>query len=182
MRPIPLFFLFLLLTACGYRSGNGESLLQQSTINVPYVEGDLRGELTTALIQELTATGKFDYCQSGGELTLQVRLVEVGENNIGFRYYRNRQNRRTHSLIPTETRLNAVAEVTVLDSESQVVVPAVLITASVDFDHDYYSSRNAVNIYSLGQVSDYDAAYEAAFRPLNQLLARKIADYLKNYW
>lgn len=178
-----LIVLILLCGSCGYRVGESGPLVAYRSISVPYVEGDLRGELTAALIRELTATGGFDYCAEGGSLELQVRLLEVREDNVGFRYYRNQQGRRTHSVIPTETRLNAVVEVTVIETLSnKTLVGPISITASVDFDHDYYSSRNAVNIYSLGQVTDYDAAYETAFRPLNLAIARKVASYLKDCW
>ena len=55
-----------------------------------------------------------------------------------------------------------------------------IIKASMDFDHDYYSSRHGVNIFSLGQLTDYDTAEDTVRKPLNDRLAEKIADYVIN--
>jgi len=66
-------------------------------------------------------------------------------------------------------------------SGSIVLGPAQL-DASVDFDHDYYYSPDGINEFSLGQLTDYDVAYDTVQRPLNQALARKVVDYLTHSW
>lgn len=91
--------------------------------------------------------------------------------------------RLSHSVIPTETRVEAIAEVTLIESNSGcVLLGPVQIRAFMDFDHDYYYSWNGVNESSLGQLTDYDAAVDGSFKPLYAILAHKIADYIYDAW
>lgn len=183
---IILRFLFLLslLTSCSYQFG--QSCLQDkySTMTIPYCGGDKDGRLTAALIRHLSQSGTLEYCNSNGQLTLVVKLLKVRDKNIGFRYDRNRKkDELLDTIIPTEMRRTVFAEVVVIESYSKrVLIGPARISASVDFDHDYYSSRNGINIFSLGQLGDIDAAYDACLAPLYQNLAEKIIDYVNNSW
>lgn len=185
---LSLLFLSLsagLLSGCsGYQFGQGGTLADHySTISVPYIEGDLDGSMTASLINELARSGCFQFRQCDGDLILKVKITDLRDENIGFRYDRKKKGELTHSIIPTETRLTAYSEVIVENSRTGcVVLGPVRVRACVDFDHDYYSNRDGVNIFSLGQLNDVDAAYDAAQTPLNQALARKIVDYLCNSW
>ncbi len=58
------------------------------------------------------------------------------------------------------------------------VIPTVILSASIDFDHEYNATRHDSNIFSLGQLSDSDAAFATATSPLNRLFARKIVEYI----
>src|SRR5690606_34666957 len=146
-------------------------------------EGDLDGSMTASLINELARSVCFQLRQCDGDLILKVKITDWRDENIGFRYDRKKKGELTHSVIPTETRLTAYSEVIVENSRTGcVVLGPVRVRACVDFDHDYYSNRDGVNIFSLGQLNDVDAAYDAAQTPLNQALARKIVDYLCNSW
>lgn len=183
MRLASYLLICLLLTGCGYHFGQGGLASRYSTISVPYVEGDRDGSLTAAIVRQLTESGDYVYKSSNGALCLDVKVVQVSDQNIGFRYDRNKKGKITESVIPTETRITAVAEVTVYESAGcSPVLGPVLIAASVDFDHDYYNSRNAINVFSLGQLSDYDEAYDAVKRPLDEALAKKIVDYVNDSW
>jgi hypothetical protein len=174
-----------LLSGCsGYQFGRGGTLVNQySTISVPYVEGDLDGSMTASIINELARSGCFRFRQCDGDLTLKVKITDLRDENIGFRYDRKKKGELTHSIIPTETRLTAYSEVVVENSRTGcAVLGPVRVRASVDFDHDYYSNRDGVNIFSLGQLNDVDAACDAAQLSLNEALAGKIVDYLCNSW
>ncbi len=173
-----------LLCGCGYRLGGGGALSEgYTTISIPYAGGDLDGNLTAAIIKEITATGCFEYRRDGGALSLQVKILDIYDENIDFRYDRHKDGRIKQTIIPTETRITAVAEVAVVEMGSGCTLlgPA-KIAASVDFDHDFYKSRNGINVFSLGQLTDYDEAQDAAERPLNIALARKIADFVCDSW
>lgn len=177
------FLLFLLLTSCGYRFGTGPLPKQYTTISVPFAEGDFDGNFTAEIIQELASCGAFKYQNTGGDLILKVVILDFDDENIGFRYHRSKKGKLTHSIVPAETRLCALTEVTVIDASSGVcVLGPYRLSASVDFDHEYYSSRHGINIFSLGQLSDYDAAYDAAKKPLYTVLAQKIVDFVVNSW
>lgn len=172
----------LCLTGCGYRLGSGV-LSTYQTIDIPYITGDLSGLYTAALIREVSHTSPFQYVNSGGELTLRVCLVGFRDENIGFRYDIEKSGALANWLVPTETRLWAAAEITVIACDSNtILLGPVRVETSVDFDHEYYLSQNGVNVFSLGQLTDIREAREAAQTPLSQALAQKITDYISHVW
>ncbi|MBA3722351.1 MAG: hypothetical protein H0W88_08110 [Parachlamydiaceae bacterium] len=171
------------LAGCQYRFGYGDLTERYSTINVPYAEGDPEGELTAEVIKKISASGAFKYVPCGGDLTLSIQILEFRDENIGFRYDRNKHGHLKTPVIPTETRLSAIVEVELIsNATNQVIRGPTQIRASVDFDHDYYTTRHGINIFSLGQLSDIDAGQEAAMQPLNRRLAEKITEYIINSW
>lgn len=169
---------------CHYKMGYEGLSNQYQTISIPYIKGDAEGKLTAEVIRQMTTSSSLRYVSCGGDLTLQLEIIELGDENIGFRYDRKKKGKLKNYLIPTETRLNIIVEVRVVDNITKKVVRGpTLIRASADFDHDYYASRNGVNVFSLGQLTDIDAAQEGAFDyPLNRHLAEKIVDYVVNSW
>lgn len=172
---------FLFLAGCGYRVAIEPCL--GKTISVPYVEGDRDGALTAALIRELCASNTFQYVPDHGDVTLFVKIIDLRDENIGFRYYRKQSGKLTNSVIPTETRLWARAEISLIDSYSgKYILGPALIETNADFDHDYYLNLHGINVFSLGQLSDIDSAREAVWEPLNKLLSQKIVDYVSNSW
>lgn len=183
LRVALFIILTLFLTGCGYQVGEGGSLAHYQTITIPFVDGDANGDMTAALVKEITRSGAFQYQCANGQLVLCVKILEVNDYNIGFRYDINKDCKITNSLIPTETRVYAIAEVAVTDACSGcTLLGPVEMKASVDFDHDYYSSRDGVNIFSLGQLSDIDAARDAVYQPLYRELSEKIVDYIAVAW
>jgi hypothetical protein len=172
------------LSSCTYQFGHGELSERYSTISIPYIEGDQKGELTAEVVKMMSTSGAFRYvADHNGDLVLQIKLVELRDENIGFRYDRKRSGHIKKSLIPTETRVTALAEVTVVDARSgNILRGPTRITGNADFDHSYYTSRHAENVFSIGQLNDMDAARDAVMHPLNQHLAEKIVDYVINSW
>ncbi|MBS4167392.1 hypothetical protein [Parachlamydia sp. AcF125] len=174
--------LLLFLAGCGYRlaAGPGSS---GKTISVPYVQGDRDGSLTSAIVRELCNSGCYQYATDQGELSLLVKIVEVHDENIGFRYYRKKRGKLTNSVIPTETRVWAKVEIALIDNRSgEYVLGPALIETNVDFDHDYYLNLQGINVFSLGQLSDVDSARDAAWEPLNKAISQKVVDYIGNSW
>lgn len=177
------FFILIITTGCGYTLGQGGTFNSYSTISVPYVEGDDDGSFTAALIKQIDTISGMKYQAYGGDLLLLVQLVDFEEVHIGFRYDRNKENKRKNEIIPTETRLFAYANVTVVEAASKTVLMGPLqLSSSVDIDHDYYSVINGVNVFSLGQLTDIDEAFDAAYTPLNKALSNKIVDLISQGW
>lgn len=175
--------LALFLSGCNYQFGSGELASRYSTMSIPYAEGDLDGHLTAEVIKKISTSGAFRYVVSDGDLLLQIKVVEVRDQNIGYRYDRKRDEHLKHSIIPSESRLTAVVEVTVIDQfRNEAVRGPTLITASLDFDYDYYKVQHGANVFSLGQLSDVDSARDAARHPLDARLADRIVEYLVNSW
>ncbi len=170
------------LTGCYYQFGQGELARVYHSISVPYIEGDQKGELTAEVIKQLSLSGAFHYVNESSDLILKIKIIELRDENIGFRYDRKKRGKLRKSIIPTETRLSGQVEVLLVDKSGQTIRGPTRIVASTDFDHTYYSSRHGINIFSLGQLNDLDAAHDAAMRPLNRHLAERIVDYIVNSW
>ncbi|MDP1880868.1 MAG: LPS assembly lipoprotein LptE [Parachlamydiaceae bacterium] len=178
-----IFFGWLAIVGCDYQFGHGELAKNYSTLSIPYVEGDLKGGLTAEVIKKISISGALRYVSTEGDLILNIKIVELDDENIGFRYDRGNTNHLKKYLIPTETRISALVEVTLTDSKTcQVIRGPTRITASVDFDHSFYSSRNEMNRFSLGQLNDIDAALDAVIIPLNRELADRIVNYIVYSW
>lgn len=182
MRSLLLVLLFL--TSCGgYKTGYGSSIACYNSICIPYVEGDHDGHLTSQLIREVESSGAIKFCSTGADLVLGVKLLDFREENIGFRYDTNKQGELTDNVIPSETRLTVLAEVTVCERCSdRVVIGPDLLSTSIEYDHDYYTNDGGVNVFSLGQLNDIDLAGQVAYRPLVRALAERITDHVINSW
>lgn len=176
--------LFLLLfTGCGYQLQEYSSRETLPTISIPYVEGDFNGQLTQALIKEIAASGRYKYRTRGGQFTLIVKIIDLHDENIGFRYDRTRKGRLTHEIIPVETRHFLLAEATLFQAgDCKPFLGPTHIQATVDFDHDYYTIRHRANTFSLGQLTDIDSAEDASLPPLYQIMAEKITDFVLYGW
>ncbi|CCB87180.1 putative uncharacterized protein [Parachlamydia acanthamoebae UV-7] len=175
-------FLLILMTGCGYRIAAGPCS-SMKTISVPYVQGDKDGALTSAIVRELCNSDCYLYVTNQGDLSLIVKIVDLRDENIGFRYYRKQRGKLTNSVIPTETRLWAKVEIALLDNDTgNYILGPALIETNADFDHDYYLNLHGINIFSLGQLSDVDSARDAVWEPLNKAISQKIVDYVSNSW
>jgi hypothetical protein len=171
--------LLLSLCGCGYRPGLGTFSERYNTISVPYVEGDVDGDLTAAIVHDVVASLGFDHSTTNGQLLLIVKLVDVADLNIGFRYEQLHAKKDKRSIIPVETRLMATAEVSLVDAATGCsVIPTVSLSATIDLDHEYNATYTDSTVFSLGQLTDADGAFAAARIPLNRLLAQKIVDYI----
>lgn len=168
-----------MLTGCGYRPGYGAFSEHYSTISVPYVVGDLDGDLTAAIVHEVVASLGFDHSDTDGQLLLIVQLVDVADENIGFRYEQLHGKKYKRSIIPVETRLIAIAEVSLVDAATGcTVIPTVRLSATVDLDHEYNATYADSTVCSLGQLTDSEDAFAAARIPLHRALAQKIVEYI----
>lgn len=170
----------LACTGCGYHFAQRDGL--ESSLAIPFISGDRDGFFTEMLIHQVTLQTPFVYSQGDAKYILSVVLLDIDDTNIGFRYDRHKRKKRSlkHNIIPTEMRLEACAEVTLaLAATGEGLLGPIKIEASVELDHDYYNNNNAINVFSLGQLGDVDAAREAALRPLAAALATNIAEFLK---
>lgn len=182
----------LSLSGCGYRGEDSNILSHYNSISVPFVVGDQDGSLTSAIVRELSLSSPLPYSHTSGDLVLRVKILDIEEDNVGYRYDRKKRGTIRKRIIPTETRLTVQVEVTLENRCGQPVLPTVIITTNQDFDHDYYSTRNfdpenntnsyGVNIFSLGQLSEVDAARDTVITPINALISKKIVDYLSDSW
>lgn len=173
----------LLTSSCGYQVSSPLSSFRGKRIGVPYVEGDQDGDFTSSLIRSLSRSGAIVASPSCADYLLCVEKVNSKEKHVGFRYDKKESGERTDHLIPTETRHSILVKIRLVDTRSGCVAKGpVCLSATLDFDHDYYTSRDGVNVLSLGQLTDIDAARDASLKPIHQMLAQKIVDYLNCDW
>ncbi len=174
MRVLFLLAVFC-LTGCGYRLGQGG--LRAGTITVPFVQGDDDGRLTSYLVRELSRSGGVRVVTTHGELTLQVKLLNLKNRTIGYRYDQKSCDCLAKSVIPTEVRKILEAEVIVVRGDTILAGPT-LIEASYDYDFDYCQVKQEVNVFSLGQLVDIETAADSALDPLYRRLAEKVTTYV----
>lgn len=180
----PIILLILaLFFSCNYRYSDSTNPDKKLTVSIPYVQGDYDGTLTSQLVETLQNAGGFQYVNEGGDLLLHVKVLERKSDDIGFRYEPKRYTKGVKKLIPDETRRKILAEVTVINANTQsTLLGPVYILGSCDFDHQNYSQDNDINVFSLGQLADIDTAYDVVSIPLYRNLAQEIAQYLQNHY
>lgn len=172
-----------LLSGCHYHFGQGVLSEKYETVSVPYIEGDGKGDLTAEVIKRLEKSGAFHYASSGGDLLLKVTVKGDDDDDVGFRYVRKKDGAIRKVIVPTETRRKVKAEVILQEGATGMIVHGPTeVVASIDFDHDFYYTRHEANIFSLGQLNDYDVAEDLVQRPLNKRLAQKIVDEITHCW
>lgn len=171
------------LLGCGYQLKDCQNSWSHNSLSVPFIKGDRDGALTQEVVDLLTEEGRYNYTPCGGILELHARVVDEILDNVGFSYDLEQVNNKpepTKVIIPTETRLTITIEVSIINKQSGcTIIPNFTLTDSIVFDHDYYTIRNNVNTFSLGQLTEFEEAQSAAFRPLYHKIAKKISDYLK---
>ena len=180
-----IFIAMLTLTvSCGYHFGGQSSFATKyDTVSVPYVDGDIDGRLTQAIVRELTTGSTVNYVRDEGELLLKVKLTDSRDENIGFRYDRDRSDNVLKSVVQAEGRTTIIAEITLEDSKiGKVILGPTPVTVSIDYDYDVGHSSSNLLSYSLGQLDTVDAAREAASPALYRDLAERIVDHLNHVW
>lgn len=174
-------FAFLLVSfivsSCGYYI---ESFDKRFTLFVPFIEGDVEGTLTSEVIYQLASSTHVEPSSECGKYRLEVCIDSTENRNVGFRYDTTGQGALTNYVIPQETELKICATVTLYErgATSPISGPSIIVARTV-FDHNWYSSPNEVNVFSLGQLTDYSDGKDAALSPLYRKLAQNIADWVE---
>ena len=166
------------------------------TVLIPYIIGDSDGALTNELVRVLSLSGIGTFCQSGAQYRLQVTILRRENQTIGYR--RDRQQvsgENQKNLIAAEARKTVVVEAALYDEVTgKVIRGPCQVDANVDYDYvDGDSIQDLVFVgpngisqvvlpFSLGQLESIDAAQEAASRPLNVRIAKKIIDAIFCGW
>ena len=180
-----LLSILLLMSSCGYRFvGDGE----QKTVTIPYVIGDVEGQLTNALIRQFSSTTQFAYHPNRGQLVLKVELLEDVNDKIGFRYQRQEYTGKIKKkLFPTENRRTLTAQVCLVCTSTDDVVYGPL-TVSANADYDYIDEGSLYDLtyltpsgklvpilaFSEGQLDSIEGAQDDVLNPLYRKLAQNI--------
>jgi hypothetical protein len=159
---------------CGCSYHFQEEGSEVKTISVPYIKGDSEGELAQMLVRALSASGRFECVQTGGEWILEVALVGNTDDRIGYRYDRDATtgHRRTN-IVGTENRHTILAEVKLIDAYTQEILIGPQIVKGLS-DYDYVDSNSIVDLtfsnpggkpetvldFSLGQLDSIEGAHD----------------------
>ena len=179
-------FLLLFIPSCGYRA---VSIEERPSVSIPYIRGDDKGLLTSAVIAEMSHMGLYRYVQDGADFVLQVALIGNHEEVIGYRYDRSENSGKLQpNLLATENRRSMVAEVMLFrEKEDEPCLGPFVVSSSAEFDYIDTSTlrelafispkgkREAVIDFSEGQLDSVEGAQDNALVPLYRNLAKKIA-------
>lgn len=171
-----LLSLMLLISSCGYHLDWNSD---QETMTVPYACGDQDGYFTNALTEAIHCSGQFRIVNSEGKYLLQTALKNCREEGIGFHYTKDNEGNISRTIIPNESRYYLSATFSLIDcSKNCILLGPVDLDVTVDFDHEYDSSPNKINVFSQGQLTDIETARITVHEIAVRQLAKKIVDYL----
>lgn len=179
-RKLLLLLLLFFCTGCGYRWGEGGGFAPGNTIFVPYIEGDIQGHFTNALIYEIVHRSSLRYESEAPDYILKVCFLPPIDTTIGFRYGTGNESR---VVLADEGRLTLIASVTMIDCDTGIVVRRWdRIIASIDYDFESDFSHLGEDVFSLGQLKMHAQARESSSYGLAELMAQKIVDSLLYCW
>lgn len=184
------FCLVLLVCwGCRYQFENSTNRI---SVCIPYIRGDVQGQLNQALIKEISSCNGFSYsCESS--FLLHITILEDKDEPIGYRYDRNPNNQTLRkNIVKVETRRLITAEIQLIDQESNcVILGPFRVKANADFD--YINSDSLADIvvalphqslsqrmidFSLGQLDSVEGAHDDSAQVVYRVLARKIVEGL----
>ncbi len=165
---------FALLTSCGYHTGKNEHS-KALTVSVPYVKEDFSGLFTNEIIKQVSFCPLLNYQSSKADYTLNIEIIKKDTKQIGYKYDRNNQNVRLKPLRATEGRQIITAKVTLIENKTNKIALGPFNVSS-DSEFDYVDpdsindlsfinpegSRDAVLVFSLGQLDSIDSAKDQA--------------------
>ena len=183
MRGLISLVIVAVLTSCHYSAGPGNSPWVGASVSVPYICGDLNGEYTRALIREVNQCTELCYSDGCATYQIEVAISECTDENIGFRYDRNKSGNLTDHLIPIESRNRIVAQFSLIDCHNGcIALGPEEVVVNVEFDHEFDSGSDRLNQFSLGQVTDLEATKLTVPTRAGKVLAKKIVSYICDAW
>ena len=192
MRKISLFFFFFVCTACCYKCGLKDDFVRR-TVDIPYVQGDVDGQLTASLIYQISSSGCFEYKRGFSDYQLHAEVISLNDDRIGFK----RDNigckncKKEKNLMAIENRETIAVRVRLKSaSTGKEIWGPKIITADIDYDYfdqdslkdmsfiDMNGNRQSILFYSLGQLESISSAQDSALRPLFKKLSENIVSAL----
>lgn len=173
--------IFVIIVCC-LNSSCGYQVLRRInvpyTIFIPYIEGDLDGNLTTTLIQKITDLGYFIPVSGISDFVIKARIKSRIIDPIGFQFAPNNRN-----IIANENRYTIEIEFSILSGKTkEKLFGSFFIKESIDYDFlDQYPCKHltekeepTVN-FSLGQLDSREGALYNSIDPLFHKITDKIS-------
>jgi hypothetical protein len=184
-----LCLVLCLFLGCRYQFESGSD--DKVVICVPYIRGDIQGQLNQMLIREISTCNGFKY-SCNAPILLHITILEDKDEPIGYRYDRNTSSQTLRkNIVQIENRRLITAEIQLINQESNcVILGPFKVKANADFD--YINSdvlADAVVVlpnqktqrmidFSLGQLDSVEGAHNDSAQVVYEILARKIVEAL----
>lgn len=176
-------------SSCGYRLMHETEPL---AVAVPFIQGDKNGDLTRAVIEEISKCHMLTYGGDDSALIVKISFKDELDDPIGYKYRTNDINAKTlNKLSSTQSRYTLVVQVDVVHAHSlEEVIPSFVISEFIEYDYADSQSFNdlaftnrsgrieTVLNQSLGQLDAKEDATVVAKKRLYRLIAAKIAQSL----
>lgn len=169
-RNITIIVLCFLSSGCSYHFISKPNV--SSTLYIPYIEGDLDGDLTNILIQKITALGYSISPSETSDFIIQCRVKSDRVDPIGFQLDpKYRENKR---VIANENRRTLELEFSILSGKTRdKLLGPYFVKESIDYDflenyfgQDTIQKQQSYLNFSLGQLDNREAAFSASADPL----------------
>lgn len=178
-RSLIIAVLCFLTSGCGYRFVSKPTI--SSTFYIPYIEGDLEGNLTHILIQKITALGYPISPSETSDYIIQGRVKSDKVDPIGFQY--DPKYKEDKRVIANENRRTLELEFSIFCGKTGVkLLGPYFVKESIDYDFldDYLCESTIENQqpylnFSLGQLDNREAAFSACADPLFHKVTDKIS-------
>lgn len=171
-------FILLTFTACGYQVGDNGLLSSYKTVSVPYIQGDVTGALTTAVIDEISSLGSTAYVLSSADLELKMEVKESRSENTGYQFPKDVSE--DNRLVASQKREEMLLSIELVDTRTgEALFPTHYLTAGTEYSF-LPIGRAEENIlqFSLGQLDSQEGAMDFSSLNLNQQMAQKVVEYL----
>lgn len=177
-RIIVIIIICCLNSSCGYRFLNKANV--PYTTYVPYIEGDMDGNLTNTLIQRMADLGYFTPISGVSDFIIQARVKSNVIDPIGFQFAPKNIDR---NIIANENRHTIELEFSILSGKTQEkLFGSYFIKESIDYDFlDQYPCKystqreeSTVN-FSLGQLDSREGALSSSIDPLFHKITDKMS-------
>lgn len=167
--------LALILTSCSSYHWHQPS--QVRAIHVPFVQHDMDGQLTAALVEALAHSGVI--MDKDSPLVLEVDLAGQHMNSVGYTYGYDDQGNPTTALYPSEARYHWMCKVALKDTQADIyLAPMQKLDVSVDFDYQTDDMPYNEVQFSVGQLNLREEASASSQVLLCKKMARAITDWL----
>lgn len=161
-----LFFAFLLLcfSSCGFQP----VLIERTSLSLKII-GDQEGVFTSALLAELNAFGyTIDHC-APYSLFLEMKTPKI--QHVGFQF--DTTGAPCQAIVPNETKLIERVFLS-LYYEDIPLICSHSVEFSQTFDHTWLATPNQINLFSLGQLTDYTDAKRFCSSAAKKRLAEEV--------
>lgn len=177
-RIIFIISICCLNSSCEYHFFNKTNL--PYTIFIPYIEGDINGNLTNILIQRIAELGYFIPVSGISDFIIEARIKSNVIDTIGFQFAPKNGDR---TIIPNENRHTIELEFSILSGKTQQkLFGSYFIKESIDYDfldqypckHSIPNKESTVN-FSLGQLDSREGALASSAATLFHKITDKMS-------